>query len=216
MKKLCAVMICLLLSVPAYAASRLDYAGIWVSAHTTQSGGAICEFFYLAPTGQAFYMNESYDADGPSFGRQYLGTWNITDQGIHIVYGNNASADAVLSGDFLMIKDVVGYIPYGKAAEYSKIGASNISSKISPDVITYILPAGEYIVGKGLPSGHYIVKADTPDDDISFIVWDADGESLIYSHAVGNNDMMPADLEDGYTVNIWHGTAILSRAEVVE
>lgn len=210
------VALFVMIFVFASAESRLDYAGAWSTVTLNTNGGATIEFFYLAPSGQVFYMNERFTADGPSFGRQYLGFWTITGSGIHIVYGETAETDAFIAGGFLMIEGPGGYIPLGRAPEYSENTQEtpDVSSMISTLKYTVILPAGEYIVGRNLPAGTYSVRGISENDHISFIVWGPGGDGLIYSYSIGNTETLAeAVLEEGYQVNIWRGTAILTIGE---
>ena len=196
-------------SVAALAADRADYVGTWVMAQSTSKGGAICEMFKLTADGKVFYLNEYFNADSPSFGRQHVDVWRQTDDGIHIYYGENAETDAFLSGDFLLIPGPGGYIPYGKVPEYSETSGPDIASKIPEDRLSILLPSGKYTVGIDFPAGDYTVKANTAERDVGFFGWTPD-EKIVYSYGIENDATLECvSLPDGYTLDIWRGTAIL-------
>lgn len=208
------VLCCLASSASALSSDRSDYVGTWVMAQPTSSGGAICEMFRLTGDGKVFYMNEYFDSDAPSFGRQTVDVWRQTADGIHIYYGEIAETDAFLLDGFLMIPGPGGYIPYGKVPEYSETSGPDIASKIPDDCLSILLPIGQYTVGVNLPSGEYSVKANTKEINVGFFSYDADG-SFLWSYSIGNDEILEhISLSDGYTVDVMRGTAILLPVSV--
>lgn len=126
MKKIAVLVFALILTASALAVSALavdrsNYVGTWVKCHDRDDGGALAELFHLSESGTLFYLNQLYGADDVGFGRQYIGYWNETPDGVYLKFGNNAESDAILSADgFLMV--LVGdgtAMPYGKVPEYN-------------------------------------------------------------------------------------------------
>lgn len=126
MKKLLVLVFALILAasaliISASAVDYNDYVGTWVKSHDKDDGGAIAELFHLSESGTLFYLNQLFGADDIGFGRQYIGYWKETPNGIYMKFGNNAESDAVLSADgFLMVLFSDGTaMPYGKVSEYN-------------------------------------------------------------------------------------------------
>ena len=201
------LLLCALLcaSIPASAFDESIFYGTWVMANEKDDGGLLADFFYLAPDHTVYYMNRVFEADAEGFGRAAVKSWAVTDDGIHIIFGDNSETDAYMSQNgFLLIPGPGGYIPFGKVPVY---GEEKTQEKLEGTITVY---QGEYEVSADIPSGKYVVDAGEA-AKITVWVYDANGWSnYYYIGAKQNEQYMVVKLEDGGKLRIEGASVTLS------
>ena len=162
MKKIVSLLVALvslLFVCSAYAAESTvdDYMGIWVNLYDTKDGGASGEVIYIREDHKVFYVNQSFTDQEAGFGRQYVGSWDVRGNCIHIIYGTSAESDVYMSNDGFLLIPLGGdkYIAYGKAPVW---GEAKQAQDDSSDAV--IVPVGEYLIGQDIPAGRYTIEVD--------------------------------------------------------
>ena len=160
MKKLFCVLISLVLLLAPFQAFAHDesyFYGTWAEFHDTKDGGSSLTIFKLTPDHKVFFLSQSFDADEPSHGRSYVGTWAAFNDTISIKVGVNSTINGYILGNgFFAEKVYGGYILYGKLPEYSEDDATY--GPASLDMLSsggVVVPAGRYTVGEDIPAGNY-------------------------------------------------------------
>lgn len=208
MKKVMTIVLILILMLSVMPANAFDesiFYGAWARSHEKDDGGLTMEYFYLASDHTVYYVNRSFDAESEGFGRAFVGSWTTTNDGIHIIYGNNAETDAYITKNgFLTIPGVGGYIPYGDIPEY---GEEKEQEKPDGAISVY---QGEYDVGVDLPAGKYTVDSGDA-GRVTVWVYDANGRSNYYYIGTKENEKyMVAKLEEGGKLRIDGASVTLS------
>ena len=195
----------LLLTVPAYADGLIvdDFMGMWVNYYDTNSNGATIEAIYLRDDHTVFYMNRRFNASDAGFGREFVGSWEVNGDCIHIKYGDSAESDLYMSDGFLLIP--LGgdqYITYGKVPVWGKVDA--------PQASGVAVPQGEYVIGEDIPAGRYTVDAGDA-KRVTVWVYRPNGMSdYYYIGSKENEQTMTANLQDGGKLRIEGATVYLS------
>lgn len=96
---ICLLFVCLLLPVVSFSDSSEDkYVGTWI--HTEYLTTGTLQFIILDLQADHTAVAVFGKADGDDSkvpGRSFIGTWNLTLGGIHVVSGHNTSKDLVYS-----------------------------------------------------------------------------------------------------------------------
>ena len=165
MKKLIALIMILALAVPAAAlsASESDYIGKWI--HTEYQKDGTLTFILIDIQQDHTAISVFGSADGSSeriAGRSFIGTWNTTSKGIHVVSGNNTSKDLFIYENDYLKESVYGvYTIYSKVTEYGQAEkVEPFEAATLPEITNDGLrvPPGEYTIGLDIPAGTYRVE----------------------------------------------------------
>lgn len=116
MKRLiCLLFVCVLL--PAVSFSDGDiYVGTWIHTEYLVSGTLQFIILDLQADHTAVAVFGKADGDDTKVpGRSFIGTWNVSLNGIHVVSGHNTSKDLVLSDGRLLESG------YGLKTYYTRI-----------------------------------------------------------------------------------------------
>ena len=180
-----------------------DFMGAWVNVYDTKDDGASAEIIYLRDDHKVFYMNRRFSTDGPGLGREYVGSWSVNGDCIHIKYGDNTESDVYMSGGFLLIP--LGgdqYITYGKVPAWGEAEA--------PQASGVAVPQGEYVIGEDIPAGRYTVDAGDA-KRVTVWVYRPNGMSdYYYIGSKENEQTMTANLQDGGKLRIEGASVYLS------
>lgn len=192
-------------AIPAQAFDESIFYGAWARADKNTENGVTVELFYLSPEHTTYYMNRRFWPDAEGFGRAAVKSWTVIDNGIHIIFGDNAETDAFMSKDgYLLIPLGEKYIPYGKLPVY---GEEKEQKKLENSVTIY---QGEYDVSADIPAGKYVVDAGEA-ARITVWVYDAKGWSNYYYIGTKQNEQyMVVKLEDGGKLRIDGASVTLS------
>lgn len=207
MKKFVVILLALAMMISGSAlAAPEDFAGVWVLAEQN-SAGAVCELFYLTEDGTVYYSSASYFGFD-SVGRRFVGSWEETEEGVHIVYGNTSEAWCKLKDGCMIFPGPSGSITYYPAVR------PRFDQLIADAAVSYVLPEGFWTVGHDLPAGKYRILARADGSGIAFGYKHA-GEEKYHTEAVpdGSVSLFAYELRDGDTVLIHHGAAVLRREE---
>lgn len=232
MKKFVVILLALAMMISGSAlAAPEDFAGVWVLAEQN-SAGAVLEVFYLADDGMVYYTSASYFGYD-SIGRRYIGLWEETEEGVHIIYGNTSEAYGKLAGCVLTMDGPSGKIDYFRVKKTltppagippEKIASIeptpqpgqtlDFNQVISTSGISIVLPSGNWVVGRDLPAGTYRVYSRSYASSIVFS-YTRSGEDKIHTESVTDNypSMFAYTLQEGDTVTILRGYAILRQEE---
>ena len=98
MKKLLALIIVLAMLPVAVLADESAVVGCWAHYELMKSGAPEMTVLYLAADHTCYYLVQTYSLTEADFGRTYVGTWVINDDGdIDAKIGNNARMTLTLS-----------------------------------------------------------------------------------------------------------------------
>lgn len=220
MKKIFALILvlCLFAGVPAFAdgLTEADFMGTWVNIYDNNSGGAVMEFFHIREDHRVFYLNRRFEKDDPGFGRQYVGSWDVRGNVIHLKYGDNTETDVYMSDGFLMVP--LGgdqYVPFGRVPVWGKDAGATPAAAPDPTpeptqaVQGVAIPQGEYSIGIDIPAGKYVIDAG-PAKRVT--VWTYDAEQWVDCYYIGseeNEQTMIVNLEEGGRLRIERATVYL-------
>lgn len=197
-------------SAAADGLTEADFMGTWARVYDSSDGGAVSEVFYLRDDHTVFYMNQRYDSENPGYGRQYVGSWLVHGNCIHIKYGDNAETDVYMSNDGFMLIPLGGdkYITYGKVPVWEENPKSNDENK---GVAVY---QGEYSVGEDIPEGRYIVDSGGA-YYVTIRIYPAKGMSYYYHIGTSeDSNIAVLNLEYGATIRIEGATVYFSPYKI--
>lgn len=182
-----------------------DFMGAWVNVYDTKDDGASAEIIYLRDDHKVFYMNRRFNADGPGFGREYVGSWSVNGDCIHIKYGDNTESDVYMSGGFLLIPlSGDNYIPYVKAPVWGE----EKKDEAATNGIT--VPMGEYIIGDEIPEGKYTVFCGMTELAVVWVYAPKASMGKYYSIGTGLSEQKAnVTLTDGGRFEVEHGKVYL-------
>jgi len=100
MKKLLALILILALLLPAAAlAAEKDVVGCWASYELQKDGAPAMIMIYLAENHTCFFLAQSFNPDDEGFGRAFVGTWQMNDDGSVTAKTGNNTETAMLFDD---------------------------------------------------------------------------------------------------------------------
>lgn len=206
-KLLCVLAVVALLMGSAWAEglTESDFMGMWVDVYDTDGGGAVAEMIYLRDDHKVFYMNHSFKADDTGFGREYVGSWSVNGNCIHIKYGETVESDIYMSNDGFLLIPLGGdkYITYGKVPVWGE-------KPDAPQLSGVAVPQGEYNVGEDIPAGKYTVDAG---DAKRVTVWVYAPNGFADYYYIGtkeNEQTMTVNLKEGGKLKIDGATVYMS------
>ena len=103
MKKLICFLFVLVLLVPlAVLADDSSVVGCWAHYETLKDGAPMMSMLYFAEDYTCYYITQAFHPDKAGLGRNYVGTWELQDDGsIYAKTGNNTDMELILYSDSL-------------------------------------------------------------------------------------------------------------------
>lgn len=166
MKKLITLILILSLAVPAaaLASNESDYVGKWIYTEYKTDGTLTFILIDIQPDHTAISVFGHADGDRSKVpGRSFIGSWQMTSTGIHVVSGYNTEKDLYIYENDYLKEKVPGlcYI-YSKINEYGDDvnSSEQFDSTLLPEITGDGLrvPPGEYTVGLDIPAGVYRIE----------------------------------------------------------
>ena len=100
MTKRIALILAILILLPAVASAAWPEGTAWVHSELTKERAPYMEYLYLAEDGVCYYMTFMHYPDREALGRTYTGTWETTaGGGVHAKTGEHTELKLIFSND---------------------------------------------------------------------------------------------------------------------
>lgn len=107
---ICLLLVLLLFPLVSFADDLSAVVGVWLASELLTTGCPSMSYLYLAENHKSYFVIQSFKEDGPGLGRQFVGTWYISDDGTVVVQtGNNTQTILTLAGDYSLDQNMKIY-----------------------------------------------------------------------------------------------------------